>query len=430
MSDKLFKKATNKHKAGLYREAQALYKKILKSQPQHIDANYMLGTLYAEQGEINNALKYMSVAEELAPGSQYIKNNLGNVYRMRGDYEMAEEKYNEALSIQPDMIEALNNLAIVHRRLNQTSQAISLYKNAISLSPNFVEANYNLGKSYWDEGQYEDAKACFQRVLEIDPKHALATHEMGNYYLKMGDKENAVACFEQYLSLAPDDNCGARLKLSYLNAGEMPERQPEQLVKQTYEKKARTWDADVERIDMAFLGPQHVQTAINQQLPDATDLAILDIGCGTGLCASYLKPIAKILRGVDLSEHMLAIARGKALYDQLVCDDIIHYLETYDDMYDLIVGSGVLIFFGDLSGMLKAVASRLNSDACFIFTLYESNDADIEIRDNMHFAHSEQYIRTIAAQSGLNVVKIEPVVHEYEHEQPQPGFIVTLKKNT
>ena len=430
MSEKLFKKATNKHKAGHYREAQSLYKKILKSQPQHIDANYMLGTLYAEQGELNSALKYMFVAEELAPGSQYIKNNLGNVYRMRGDYEKAEKMYNAALAIQPDMIEALNNLAIVHRRLNQTSQAISLYKNAISLSPNFVEANYNLGKSYWDEGQYEDAKACFQRVLEIEPKHALATHEMGNYYLKTGDKERAIKYFEQYLSLAPGDECGARLKLSYLDAGEMPDRQPEQLVKQTYEKKARTWDANVERIDMVFLGPQHVQNTIIQQLPDATELTVLDIGCGTGLCGSFLKPIAKKLHGVDLSEHMLSIARGKEFYNQLMCDDIIHYLENYDDTYDLIVGSGVLIFFGDLSEMFKAVSRRLGSDGYFIFTLYKSNDADIEIRDNMHFAHSENYIRTIAAQVGLTIANIEPVIHEYEHEQPQPGFIVTLKKNT
>jgi len=429
MIDKLFKKATNKHKSGQFREAQSLYKKILKSQPAHIDANYMLGTLYAEQGDTNNSLKYMNIAEELAPGSQYIKNNLGNVFRMRGDYEAAEKKYNEALAIQPDMIEALNNLAIVHRRLNQTSQAITLYKNAISLSPNFVEANYNLGKSYWDEGQDEDARACFQRVLEIDSDHALATLEMGNYYLKTGDKDNAITCFEKYLSLAPEDECGARLKLSYLNAGEMPARQPEQLVKQTYEKKARTWDADVERIDMAFLGPQLVQNAIKQQLPDAAELAVLDVGCGTGLCAPFLKPIAEKLHGVDLSEHMLAIARSKELYDQIVCDDIVQYLESYDAVYDLIVGSGVLIFFGDLSAIFKAVSKRLNSDGCFIFTLYKSNDADIEIRDNMHFAHSEHYIRTIAVQSGLSAVHIEPAIHEYEHEQPQPGFIVTLQKN-
>ncbi|MCI0507113.1 MAG: tetratricopeptide repeat protein [Gammaproteobacteria bacterium] len=428
MSDKLLKKAVNKHKSGQSREAQSLYKKILKSQPQHIDANYMLGTLYAEQGDINNALKYLSNAERLAPRSQYIKNNLGNIYRMRGDYDTAALKYQEALTFQPDMIEAQNNLAIVQRRLNNTRQAIMLYKNAIALSPDFAEAHFNLGKAYWDEQQYEDAKACFTRVLEINPLHARAWHELGNYHLKHNNKAPAIECFEKYLSLTKDDECGARLKLSYLNAGELPQRQPEQLVRQTYEKKARTWDADVDRADMAFLGPQLVRDALRQMIPDAENLTVLDVGCGTGLCAPFLKPVAKRLHGVDLSEHMLDIARRKQCYDDLFCDDIIRYLTNTGEVYDLVTGSGVLIFFGELSVMFTAVRQRLSQGGYFIFTLYKSNDADIEIRDNMHFAHSERYIRALAAQSGFKAVDIEPVVHEYEHDQPQPGFIVILQK--
>ncbi|WP_455366368.1 tetratricopeptide repeat protein, partial [Kaarinaea lacus] len=338
MNDKLLKKAINKHKAGHAREAQTLYKKILKSQPQHIDANYMLGTLFAEQGDITTSLKYLKIAEQLAPRSPYIKNNLGNIYRMQGDYEAAATKYQEALNFKPDMVEALNNLAIVQRRLNHSPQAIALYKNAIALSPNFIEAHFNLGKTYWDEQQYEDAKACFQRVLDINPQHARAWHEMGNYYLKHDDKAQAITCFEKYLSLAKEDECGARLKLSYLNAGEIPERQPEQLVKQTYEKKARTWDQDVERIDMAFLGPQLVREALQQHLTDAKDMGVLDIGCGTGLCAPFLRPIAKRLQGVDISEHMLEIARQKNLYDELVCEDIVRYLTNTRDEYDLVTG--------------------------------------------------------------------------------------------
>jgi len=428
MTDKLLKKAINKHKAGQTSDAQALYKKILKSQPKHIDANYMLGTLYAEQGEINNALKFMNAAEQLAPRSPYIKNNLGNIFRMQGNYETAAVKYQEAINVKPDMIEAMNNLAIVQRRLNHIPQAIGLYKNAIALSPNFLEAHFNLGKTYWDEQQYEDAKACFQRVLEINPQHARAWHEMGNYYLKHGDKAQAIACFEKYLSLVEVDECGAQLKLSYLNVGDMPERQPEQLVKQTYEKKARTWDQDIVRVDMAFLGPQLVRDAVQQFLPEKTDMNILDIGCGTGLCATFLKPIASQLDGVDISEHMLEIARRKNHYDSLFCDDILRYLSNTNEHYDLVTGSGVLIFFGDLSGMFAAVGQRLKPDGYFVFTLYKSSDADIEIRDNMHFAHSEKYVRELAASEGLNVVGIEPVVHEYDQDQPQAGFIVVLQK--
>ena len=428
MTDKLLKKAINKHKAGQHSIAQSLYKKILKSSPQHIDANYMLGTSLAETGQASQALQYVRRAEQQAPDSQYIKNNLGNIYRMLGDYENALAKYNEALSIQPDMIQALNNLAIVQRRLNNSQQAIALYKQAITNKPDFIEAHYNLGKSCWDDGQYDNAYACFQRVLEIDPQHALAIQELGKYYMHAGEREKAIECFEKYLGLVDEDTCGAKLKLSYLNAGDMPGRQPDQLVRQTYEKKARTWDKDVERADMAFLGPQHIRQAIEDLNLKSKELVTLDIGCGTGLCGPYLKDCSKTLHGVDLSQDMLALARNKKLYDELVCGDIESYLDMPGGNYDLVIGSGVLIFFGNLKPVLDKISRRTNSSGHVVFTAYRSSGDDIEIRDNMHFAHSENYLRQVATNAGFHVHSIKPVVHEYEHEQPQAGFVVTLVK--
>ena len=50
-SDPLIKKAIAKHNSGKHAEAKSLYKKILSSNPQHLDANYLLGTLLAEQGD-------------------------------------------------------------------------------------------------------------------------------------------------------------------------------------------------------------------------------------------------------------------------------------------------------------------------------------------------------------------------------------------
>ena len=428
MTDKLLKKAINKHKAGQHSVAQSLYKKILKNNPQHIDANYMLGTSLAETGQAKHALKYVRQAEMQAPDSQYIKNNLGNVYRMLGDYENALSKYHEALSIQPDMTQALNNLAIVQRRLNNTQEAIALYKRAINARPDFVEAHYNLGKSYLDEEQYDNAFACFRRVLEIDPQHALAIQELGNYYLHIKENDRAIECFEKYLSLVEEDACGAKLKLSYLNAGEMPDRQPDQLVRQTYEKKARTWDQDVARADMAFLGPQHVKQAIENLNLASQQLSVLDIGCGTGLCGVYLKNFAKTLHGVDLSPEMLALAKKKNIYHDLVCSDIESYLDSSASSYDLVVGSGVLIFFGNLQPVIDRIAQHTNKNGHLIFTVYKSNGDDIEIRDNMHFAHSENYVRQVADKAGFAVGDVKPIVHEFEHEQPQAGFLVVLNR--
>ena len=50
MGDMYFEKAYNKHMAGNRQSARMLYERIIKRNPMHIDATYMLGTLLAESG--------------------------------------------------------------------------------------------------------------------------------------------------------------------------------------------------------------------------------------------------------------------------------------------------------------------------------------------------------------------------------------------
>ena len=53
---------------------------------------------------------------------------------------------------------------------------------------------------------------------------------------------------------------------------------------------------------------------------------ILDIGCGTGLCGPLLRPYASRLVGVDLSAGMLAHARQKEVYTELVQCELTEFL--------------------------------------------------------------------------------------------------------
>lgn len=427
---KLLKKAANKHKNGRYSEAEMLYQKILKLDTQHIDANYLLGTLYAEQKKLQQAASYMGKAQDLAPQSEYIKNNLGNVYRMLGDYPGALTCYQQALCLNPAMPEALNNLAIVYRHLNDIQLAVESYRKAISVKPDFVEAHWNLGKAYVELNRQNDAEACFQRVLEINSKHAGAHYELGGLYLMQQKKQLALQYLENYMQLDPQDQYGAGLKLAYLNGGEMPEQVPFELIRQSYERKACQWDADVAQADKRFLGPQHVAAALNALGPqNVTGLQVLDLGCGTGLCGENLRPLSSLLVGVDLSEPMLAQARRKNVYDHLECADIDQYLDDKDNSFDIIVASGVLIFFGPLTHILQRIFTALKTSGYFVFTLYKNAAGEnIKIRDNIHFGHGRDYVRQQLEQIGFKPLQIQEVVHEYVAGIPQTGFCVIAQK--
>src|SRR3546814_3092141 len=54
------------------------------------------------------------------------------------------------------------------------------------------------------------------------------------------------------------------------------------------------------------------------------------------------------LVGIDISEKMLQHADRKAVYDTLLCADVVTALDQHPDSPDLVVASDVLIYFGDL----------------------------------------------------------------------------------
>jgi tetratricopeptide (TPR) repeat protein len=79
-SQKYFKKGLGKQKERDFAAAEDFYKRALRHNPMHLDANYLLGTLYAEQRDLAKALKFLRQAEEINPRSHMIENNLNNIF--------------------------------------------------------------------------------------------------------------------------------------------------------------------------------------------------------------------------------------------------------------------------------------------------------------------------------------------------------------
>jgi len=425
--DKLLRKAGNKYQQGSARAAADIYKKILARDPNHLDANYLLGALYAEQGQLEPALKYTRLAAGINPNSPWVQNNLGNLLRMNGEYASAITAYQKALSIKPDFAETFSNLGIAHYRLGQTDEAIQAYQKALQLQPGLIQARLNLGRLLQDSGESAAAAQCFEKVLTADPQNLLALNELGRLYLEQGENAKAIECFEHYLIQDPQDRYGVQAKLAFLGRAETPNKMPATLVRETYERKARNWDQDVRQAGHQFFGAENIQRTLQQLVPGASGQHVLDLGCGTGTCGTFLRPLAAHLEGVDLSQPMLDVAAQKQLYDALLCDDIVNYLQRHSDSYDLITASGVLIFFGDLAPVLQAARTALRSGGHLVFTLYEGSD-DIRVRHNFHFEHSQSYLHRQANEAGLEVVQLEQAVHELHAGEPQAGLVVTLQR--
>ena len=108
----------------------------------------------------------------------------------------------------------------------------------------------------------------------------------------------------------------------------------------------------------------------------ARTLDILDAGCGTGLCGPLFAPYARRLVGVDLSEGMLAHAKDKEIYDELIRAELTGYLQDHHDEFDLIVTADTLVYFGALEHVALAAAGALRHGGRLIFTVEEATGDD------------------------------------------------------
>ena len=95
----IFDLALKNHQSGYFKEAEKLYKKILKKFPDHFQLVFLLGTLFAQIKKYKDAIILLKKAIKINPGYLDAYNNLGNVYREIGSNQEAIPYYQKIISI-------------------------------------------------------------------------------------------------------------------------------------------------------------------------------------------------------------------------------------------------------------------------------------------------------------------------------------------
>ncbi|MFA5856998.1 MAG: class I SAM-dependent methyltransferase [Candidatus Pacearchaeota archaeon] len=94
---------------------------------------------------------------------------------------------------------------------------------------------------------------------------------------------------------------------------------------------------------------------------------VLDFGCGSGIYTKILKNKGAKIKGFDISESMLKIARDNLPdieFKQGSGNKI-----PYNEKFDLVIASLVMDYFDDWSKPFKEVSRVLNSNGEFIFSI-------------------------------------------------------------
>jgi len=397
MTARTIHQALEHHQQGRLAEAESIYRELLSARSNDADALHYLGVLRMKQGRREEAIELVKHSLRVAPRNADAWNNLGNMLSTGNDPSATELAYLHATNLKPGLLAPWYNLGNLMRRQQRREEAVRYFQRVIELDPRFAAAYENLAVLLQRMGRPDLAAEAFRGWYRADPTNPIARH-----------------------MAAAGDGTAA------------PQRADDAYVVTMFDRGAEAFEKTL--AGLQYAAPSLLAAALADFIPFAERrLAVLDAGCGTGLCAPLLRSSARLLAGVDLSAGMLAKARERNLYDELHEAELVAFMRAHVAAYDLVVSADTLVYFGALEQAMGAAAAALTPGGILAYTLEaEPTGSDEKYRLHSHgrYAHSEGYVRACLAGAGFEVLRLEPGVLRKEGGTEVHGHIVIAKMGT
>lgn len=400
-------------KEGEYAYAKIQFKNVLALNEAHLDALFHLGVSLFYLDEYVDAEVCFQQVLKVRSSDIEAWVNLGAIALKKGEGQEAISHFTQALVLDTEHEAAQSNLAATFMHYERYENALTHYEALIQRFPEQMEYLYNLAVAEMTLGLFENAREHFLIVLKNVPRHFAALYNLGVVYFKLKSKVQAQAYLSQALALHPEDaNC---MHLLAALQGEAP------TASASAAYASHLFDS------YALYYDKHLCDTLHYQLPAyisglCHELGInqmentLDLGCGTGLCAASLRPLSKQLIGVDISAKMLKQAEKKGLYDQLVEQEAVIYLQERTTVFNLIVAADLFPYFGEVTACFEAVNDCLTKGGYFIFSVEESGQAPWAIQATARYAHHPDYIEALCKQNEWQIVRRERKVARKQEE--------------
>jgi protein O-GlcNAc transferase len=209
----LLERAMKHHGAGRLEEAADLYGRILKMQPDHVDALNLAGAIAYQRGDDARALELLSRAVVRAERRAEPQYHLGLVLRRQGKLEEAANRFRQAVELSPTLAAAQRHLAEVLLALGRPGEAVPAFEQALKLAPDNADLLGGLGDAWHMLGKLPEAIEAYQQAVAIKPAMAQAWWGRGCAESARNDHACAADSFRQVVQLAPGNG------MAYHNLG-------------------------------------------------------------------------------------------------------------------------------------------------------------------------------------------------------------------
>ena len=406
-------------------EAITCYKRALTINNDYAEAHYNLGVVLKEMGKLDEAITSYKRALEHKPDYAEALYNLGNSLNECGELEEAIASYRETITIKPDYAEAHSNLGNVLKIIGKPNEAEFSYRKALAIRPDYAEAHSNLGAVLRELGRLNDAEESYKKALSIKPDFAETHSNLGHVLHTLGKFNEAADSLRKAVGIEPDLP-GVQHRLNAL-LGITTDFAPRQYVEDVFNSYAKKFDNHLVNV-LKYDAPIMLKKALlDLGLAQRKYKNVIDSGCGTGLSGLEFRDIAETLIGIDLSEEMVRKAEQKNIYDQLYVDDIVGRLEILKTQFSLFISSDVFAYIGDLLPLFSCIKRHSTQNSLLVFSTEHTDDGDFILRNTARYAHSKDYILSIAKQQGFRLEFFTTCNLRYERDGWIIGGLFVLK---
>lgn len=425
--------------------------------------------LCIQMNDLAKAANDLDMAIEITPLNAALFKCRSGLRQRLGDYEGGARDAAEAVCIDPADRESKLLLGQAMMGLGRMSDSIRCLANALEGEPDDPRCRQALATALEGAGDSDAALRILDEGVRLCPSHLpmrntaillcmrkcdyasaarraeqarisgiadASTFGMAGHALaSLGEHDKAAAAFREASKLCPEDETLQELAATSQkrpNAGPAPA------------SFIRTmFDGYADRFESHILSLRYrIPVAIRNLILDHPKIAgggnvgsVLDLGCGTGLVALALgDATVGPFTGIDVAPGMLAHAKAKGLYDELVQEDVVTALSNEHRQWPLITAADVVCYFGALDEIFRLAHKCLDDEGWFVFSverLLDSvnprSDAWSAVRHG-RYAHTDHYIYETARAAGFQILHKEQCGIREEAGEEVPGLLVVAQR--
>jgi tetratricopeptide (TPR) repeat protein len=190
--------------AGVYRDAETLWRDTIRKNDGAWMAHVNLGHLLSARGATDEAIVEYEAALRIRPDYDKAHNNLGLALAARGRKEEAIGHYREAIRANPQSTSARGNLGLALLETGRVDEAIACFAEALAIRPRAPELHTNLGVALMRAGRLEEAAKELREAVRLAPDDAGNHYRLGLLLVQLGKAEDAAGEFRETLRIDPN----------------------------------------------------------------------------------------------------------------------------------------------------------------------------------------------------------------------------------